>query len=50
MNSNIKFLEKLLQGVKVEWKTLGEVCYYIISGKNKIRDDSGLYPILDQQE
>lgn len=45
MNSNIKFLEKLLQGVKVEWKTLGEVCYYIISGKNKIRDDSGLYPI-----
>lgn len=45
MNSNIKFLDKLLQGVKVEWKTLGEVCYYIISGKNKIRDDSGLYPI-----
>lgn len=30
---------------EVEWKTLGEVCLSISSGKNKIRDNSGPYPI-----
>jgi len=28
----------------VEWKTLGEVCIAISSGKNKKRDCDGLYP------
>ena len=31
MNSNIKFLDKLLQGVKVDWKTLGEI-FDILAG------------------
>ena len=32
-------------GTKVEWKTLGEVCSNIFSGKNKDRNNNGLYPI-----
>jgi type I restriction enzyme S subunit len=41
----MSYLEKLLLGVVVEWKPLGEICSAITSGKNKIRDDSGSYPI-----
>ncbi len=29
----------------MEWKTLGEVCENIFSGKNKQRDAEGIYPI-----
>ena len=41
----MSYLDKLLEGIEVEWKSLGEACSNIISGKNKIRDNSGLYPI-----
>ncbi len=33
------------EGNEVEWKTLGEVCSNIFSGKNKDRNNNGLYPI-----
>jgi len=32
-------------GDEVEWKTLGEVCEKIASGKNKSRNDSGEFPV-----
>lgn len=38
-------LGRMLKGTEIEWKTLGEVCLSISSGKNKIRDSSGSYPI-----
>ena len=33
------------EGNEVEWKTLGEVCINIFSGKNKDRNDNASYPI-----
>ena len=32
-------------GTEIVWKTLGEVCSNIFSGKNKDRNNNGLYPI-----
>lgn len=40
--SNIK---KLLEGVEVEWKTLGEVAENVSSGKNKRKVLNGKYPV-----
>ena len=41
------YRNKLLsyEGNEVEWKTLGEVCINIFSGKNKDRNDNASYPI-----
>ena len=33
------------EGTEVEWKTLGEVCEKIISGKNKFKSNEGEYPV-----
>jgi len=41
----MNFLEKLLDGVAVEWKPLGEVCENISSGRNKNKSDVGIYPV-----
>lgn len=41
------YRDKLLtfEDGQVEWKMLGEVCENIFSGKNKQRNDDGIYPI-----
>ena len=39
MKNKINFLEKLLEGVEVEWKTLGEVCDF----QNGFAFQSGLF-------
>nr|HPH54174.1 hypothetical protein [Bacteroidales bacterium] len=41
--SSVNFLEKLLDGVEVEWKTLGEVAeiYGGLTGKSKSDFDNG---------
>jgi type I restriction enzyme, S subunit len=43
--SGMNFLERLLDGVAVEWKPLGEICENISSGKNKDKSDVGIYPV-----
>ena len=42
------FMEKLLDGVEVEWKSLGDICE-IKTGKGVTKKDSlehGIYPII----
>ena len=43
--SGMNFLERLLDGVAVEWKPLGDICENISSGKNKDKSDVGIYPV-----
>ena len=48
--SSVNFLEKLLDGVSVEWKSLGDICN-IKTGpninKNIISNNSGVYPVIN---
>ena len=40
------YRNKLLTfGDEVEWRTLGDICESIVSGKNKSRNDSGKFPV-----
>ena len=41
----VHFMERLLEGVDVEWKKLGDVAIKISSGKNKDKSNSGKYPV-----
>ena len=43
--SHLNYMEKLLDGVEVEWKDLGKLCVGISSGKNKEKSENGLYPV-----
>ena len=50
--SGMSFLERLLDGAAVEWKTLGDVCNLITTGKlnaNAMEDD-GIYPFFTCNE
>lgn len=48
--SSVNFLEKLLDGVSVEWKSLGDICS-IKTGpninKNIISNNPGIYPVIN---
>ena len=48
--SSVNFLEKLLDGVSVEWKSLGDICN-IKTGpninKNIISNNPGVYPVIN---
>jgi type I restriction enzyme S subunit len=48
--SEMSYMEKLLDGVNVEWKALGEVCA-IKTGpninKNVIANRPGFYPVIN---
>jgi type I restriction enzyme S subunit len=39
------FLERLLDGAEVGWKSLGEITKKISSGKNKDKSEIGNYPV-----
>jgi len=44
--NGMSYMEKLLDGVKVEWKSMGSLCDLITTGKlnaNAMEDD-GIYP------
>ena len=50
--SSVNFLEKLLDGVEVEWKALGEVatlCRGRVMSKTYLVDNIGIYPVYSSQ-
>lgn len=52
MKNNRTFLEKLLDGAKVEWKPLKKVCNFISTGKLNANamDENGIYPFFTCNE
>lgn len=43
--NHLTYMEKLLDGVTVEWEALENLCYGIYSGKNKKKSEKGMYPV-----
>ncbi len=50
--SDMNFLKRLLDGVAVEWKTLGDVCNLMTTGKSNAdaMEDDGIYPFFTCNE
>ncbi|MBB1420910.1 restriction endonuclease subunit S [Pseudoalteromonas sp. SG43-7] len=43
--SQLSYMKKLLDGVEVQWESLGNLCVGISSGRNKKKSEGGLYPV-----
>ena len=53
MNNRLQYIDKLFNGVQVEWKTLGEVAELSrgrVMSKEYLAENAGIYPVYSSHD